>query len=151
MDITIRTARPGDIPRMCELLDELFSLESDFEPDIEKQVKGLSMLMTDPAGTSLVLVAVDNGGTVIGMATVQALVSTAEGGRVGLVEDVIVDSRCRCRGVGTMLLTRIIDWARENKFTRLQLLADRTNHVAVDFYYSRGWSATSLNCMRIML
>jgi GNAT superfamily N-acetyltransferase len=77
-------------------------------------------------------------------------VSTAEGGRVGLVEDVVVDSSYRCRGVGTMLLARLIDWARGNKFIRLQLLADRTNHVAVDFYRSRGWSATSLNCMRIM-
>jgi GNAT superfamily N-acetyltransferase len=150
MDITIRTARPDDIPRMCELLDELFNLESDFEPDIEKQVKGLSMLMTEPAETSLVLVAAAQG-RVIGMATVQALVSTAEGGRVGIVEDVIVDPRHRCRGVGTMLLARVIDWARGNKFRRLQLLADRTNHVAVDFYHSRGWSATSLNCMRILL
>ncbi len=151
MDIIIRTARSEDIPRMCDLLDELFRLESDFEPDIEKQVKGLSMLVADQSGSSLVIVAVDKGGAVIGMAAAQALVSTAEGGRVGLVEDVVVDSRCRCRGVGTMLLARMIDWARENKFTRLQLLADRTNHVAVDFYCSRGWSATSLNCMRIML
>jgi GNAT superfamily N-acetyltransferase len=151
MDIIIRTACPGDIPRMSELLDELFSLESDFQPDVVKQVKGLSMLVAESSGSSLVLVAVAPGGAVIGMATVQALVSTAEGGRVGLVEDVVVDSRCRCRGVGTMLLARIIDWSRENKFTRLQLLADRTNHVAVDFYRSRDWNATSLNCMRIIL
>jgi GNAT superfamily N-acetyltransferase len=151
MDIIIRTARSGDIPRMCDLLDELFRLESDFAPDLVKQVKGLGMLVADSSGSSLVLVAVDKEGTVIGMATVQALVSTAEGGRVGLVEDVVVDSRYRCRGVGTVLLAHITDWARGNKFTRLQLLADRTNHVAVDFYCSRGWSATSLNCMRIML
>lgn len=150
MDIIIRTARPGDIPRMSELLEELFSLESDFQPDVVKQVKGLSMLVADSSGSSLVLVAVDQD-AVIGMATVQTLVSTAEGGRVGLVEDVVVDSRCRCRGVGTMLLARIIDWSRKNRFTRLQLLADRANHIAVDFYRTRGWSATSLNCMRIML
>jgi GNAT superfamily N-acetyltransferase len=151
MDITIRTARPGDIPRMCDLLDGLFRLESDFAPDLAKQAKGLGMLVADSSGSSLVLVAADRGGAVIGMATVQALVSTAEGGRVGLVEDVVVDSRYRCRGVGTMLLARAIDWARGNKLTRLQLLADRTNHVAVDFYCSRGWSATGLNCMRMML
>jgi GNAT superfamily N-acetyltransferase len=150
MEISIRTARPEDISRLSELLDELFRIESDFEPDIEKQVKGLNMLLTDPAGTSFVLVAVAQG-QIIGMATVQALVSTAEGGRVGLVEDVVIDSSYRCRGVGTMLLARLIDCARGNKFIRLQLLADRTNHVAVDFYRSRGWSATSLNCMRIML
>jgi GNAT superfamily N-acetyltransferase len=151
MEVIIRAARTGDISRMCCLLNELFSLESDFEPDVVKQAKGLGMLVTDSSGSSLVLVAVDKEGSVVGMATIQTLISTAEGGRVGLVEDVIVDSQCRCRGVGTMLLARIIDWARENKVTRLQLLADRINHVAVDFYRSRGWSATSLNCMRIML
>ena len=151
MDITIRPARSEDIPRMSELLHELFSLESDFRPDAFKQAKGLGMLVAESSGSSLVLVAVAPGGAVIGMATVQALVSTAEGGRVGLVEDVIVDSRCRCRGVGTRLLARIIDWSRENKFSRLQLLADKTNHVAADFYRSRNWSATSLNCMRILL
>jgi GNAT superfamily N-acetyltransferase len=151
MDITVRPAKPEDIPRMSELLDELFSVESDFQPDVVKQVKGLGMLVAESSGSSLVLVAVAQGGEVIGMATVQTLVSTAEGGRVGLVEDVVVDSRCRCRGVGTMLLARIIDWSRENRFTRLQLLADRANHIAVNFYRTRGWSATSLNCMRIML
>jgi GNAT superfamily N-acetyltransferase len=150
MDITIRTACPEDIPRMSDLLADLFSLESDFEPDVVKQVKGLNALVADPSGRALVLVAV-NHGTVVGMATAQTLVSTAEGGRVALVEDVIVDARFRCRGIGTMLLTRIIDWARENKLTRLQLLADKSNHVAVDFYHSRGWTATKLFCMRMMI
>jgi GNAT superfamily N-acetyltransferase len=150
MDITIRTACPEDIPRMSDLLADLFSLESDFEPDVVKQVKGLNALVADPSGRALVLVAV-NHGTVVGMATAQTLVSTAEGGRVALVEDVIVDARFRCRGIGTMLLTRIIDWARENKLTRLQLLADKANHVAVDFYRSRGWTATKLFCMRMMI
>jgi hypothetical protein len=78
-DIIIRQARPEDIPSLCGLLEDLFSLEADFEPDPEKQVRGLSMLVTDPSGSSLVLVAVKNG-IVVGMATVQTLVSTAEGG-----------------------------------------------------------------------
>jgi hypothetical protein len=36
MDLAIRPARPEDIPRMCELLAELFSIESDFTPNVEK-------------------------------------------------------------------------------------------------------------------
>lgn len=147
MDYTIRVARPEDIPGMCELLADLFSLESDFEPDVEKQRKGLGMLMMEPARTSLVLVAAAQG-QVIGMATVQALVSTAEGGRVGLVEDVIVDKRFRCRTVGTLLIEGIIAWSREQGFTRLQLLADRENHQALNFYTSRGLTPTRLICLR---
>jgi GNAT superfamily N-acetyltransferase len=150
VEITIRPAKPEDISRLSELLSELFTLESDFSPDIEKQVKGLSMLITEPLGAALVLVAVF-AGTIVGMATVQTLVSTAEGGRVGLVEDVIVGTRFRCRNVGTLLLDRLIAWSREKRLTRLQLFADQGNHQALNFYFSRSWTATRLICMRKML
>ena len=150
MDITFRPARPEDIPLLCDLLSELFSLESDFSPDREKQERGLSLLVNDQPGASLILVAVAVE-TVIGVATIQTLVSTAEGGRVGLVEDVIVDERFRCRNVGTLLLEEIVAWSRKMGLTRLQLLADRDNHQALSFYDSRGWAATRLICLRKLL
>jgi GNAT superfamily N-acetyltransferase len=149
MDIIIRPAQPGDIPRMCDLLVELFTLESDFSPDREKQERGLCALIVDPPGRTLVLVAAVEG-AVVGMATVQTLVSTAEGGRVGLIEDVIVDRKFRDRGVGTLLLDAIIIWCREAGLKRLQLLADQDNQPALDFYHSRGFSQTRLICLRIL-
>jgi GNAT superfamily N-acetyltransferase len=132
---------------MCELLADLFSVETDFDVDVVKQMKGLSMLVSDPLGRAFVSVAVADK-TVVGMATVQTLVSTADGGRVGLVEDVIVDSRFRCRNVGTLLIEGIIAWSREQGLTRLQLLADRENQQALNFYASRGWTFTKLICLR---
>jgi GNAT superfamily N-acetyltransferase len=147
MEITIRAAQPDDIPRMCDLLGDLFSVEADFEVDVAKQVKGLSMLVGDPSGRVFVGVAVVDD-CIAGMAMVQTLVSTAEGGRVGFVEDVIVDKRFRCRNVGTLLIERIIAWSREQGLARLQLLADRENHPALNFYTSRGWNFTKLNCLR---
>ncbi len=147
MEITIRPARPDDIPRMCDLLEDLFSIEADYEVDVVKQVKGLSMLINDSSGRAFVGVAVADD-SIAGMATVQTLVSTAEGGRVGFVEDVIVDKRFRCRNVGTLLIERIIAWSREQGLTRLQLLADRENHPALNFYTSRGWDFTKLICLR---
>jgi GNAT superfamily N-acetyltransferase len=150
MDIFIRPACIEDVPRLCGLLDKLFSIESDFVPHAEKQARGLSLLINDPTGSSLVLAAV-HADKVVGMATVQTLVSTAEGGRVGLVEDVIVDPLFRGQGVGTLLLERIAAWARENGLTRLQLLADKENLPALEFYLSRGWNTTRLICMRKMI
>lgn len=150
MDIIIRTACLGDIPRLSELLFELFSIESDFEPDVVKQVKGLSMLMNEPEGQSLVLVAVLQG-LVVGMATVQTLISTAEGGRVGFIEDVIVDSKYRRKGIGTRLLWEVVDWSRRERLKRLQLLADRDNPRALNFYSSQRWLSTRLTCMRLPL
>jgi hypothetical protein len=52
MDITIRSATTGDIPRMVELLVDLFSIGSDFAPDKESQIRGLAMLVNDPLGVS---------------------------------------------------------------------------------------------------
>jgi len=150
MGITVRTARHEDIPRLCELLADLFSIESDFEPDRERQATGLGMLIAGPTGTSLVLVAVTEE-KVVGMASVQALISTAEGGRVGLVEDVIVDRGFRGRGAGALLLERIAAWGRENGLKRLQLLADDNNRPALEFYSSRRWNTTSLICLRKLL
>jgi GNAT superfamily N-acetyltransferase len=116
----------------------------------QKQVLGMSMLVTDPAGASFVAVAV-KGIEVIGMATAQTLVSTAEGGRVGLVEDVIVRKDWRGKGTGTRLLDAVVDWSRGMKLKRLQLLADLDNRLALDFYRTRGWQATSLIALRRLL
>jgi ribosomal protein S18 acetylase RimI-like enzyme len=150
MDIIIRQARPGDIPRMSDLLAELFSIESDFVPDREKQVLGLNALIMDDPEKALLLVAVEDG-TVVGMSTVQTLISTAEGGRVGLIEDVIVDRKYRSVGVGSLLLEGIIVWSKRTGLKRLQLLADRDNQQALGFYSSRGLSRTGLICLRKML
>jgi ribosomal protein S18 acetylase RimI-like enzyme len=150
MEITIRPARHEDIPRMCDLLAELFSIESDFVPDREKQVHGLNALLAAPPGKALLLVAV-NDGTVVGMSTVQTLISTAEGGQVGLIEDVIVDRKYRSLGVGTFLLEGIVVWSKGAGLKRLQLLADCDNRQALDFYSSRGLTRTRLIGLRKML
>ena len=150
MSITTRPARPGDIPGMAELLEDLFSVEKDFTPDVEKQVHGLSALVADPSGRCFVLIA-EHAGVVVGMATVQTLLSTAEGGRVGLVEDVIVHREYRGRGIGTRLLSGITDWSSRSGLKRLQLLADRENLSAIDFYVNRRWNTTGLICLRQML
>ncbi len=147
MNVTIRTAGTGDIPRMSELLEKLFSLESDFTPNNENQTRGLDMLVNEPLGMSHVLVAVHEG-IIVGMATVQTLISTAEGGCVGLVEDVIVDREFRGRGIGTLLLEYIVEWSRSRNLKRLQLLADHENHSALAYYAKHGWSTTSLICLR---
>ena len=135
---------------MSELLAVLFTIESDFTPNKEKQVRGLSALIGDPSGKTLVLAAINNG-IVIGMATVQTLISTAEGGRVGLIEDVIVDKGHRRMGIGTLLLKELVHWSRKARLKRLQLLVDLDNQPALDFYSSQRWLSTRFVCTRLPL
>lgn len=148
--IRIRTAVQADIHRLADLLGELFSLETDFTPDRQLQRRGLELLAGRQPDASLVLVA-ERSGVIIGMATVQTLVSTAEGGRVGLVEDVIVDRGHRGRGVGTLLIDAAVSWSKQQRLKRLQLLADRGNARALQFYSRRRWHCTELICLRHML
>ena len=143
---TVRRAEAGDIAQMCELLAELFAMEKDFEPDRDRQARGLKMLLRNSA-TSLVLVA-ESGTEIVGMCTAQLLISTAEGRRSGLIEDLIVLKKFRGRGVGRSLIKEICRWCKVQGISRLQLLRDGSNARALEFYGSMGWKETNLTCMR---
>jgi ribosomal protein S18 acetylase RimI-like enzyme len=150
MDVLIRPAITADIPQMCDLLSDLFSIESDFSPDSQKQASGLGLLLDNRNGSSAILVAERNE-EVIGMCTVQAVISTAQGGPVGLIEDLVVKREHRGNGIGTRLLSEIVRWCALKNITRLQLLRDADNKSAFEFYTRNGWSSTRLVCMRKML
>ena len=87
-------------------------------------------------------------GAVVGMGTAQLLISTAEGGVGALVEDIVVDTQWRGRGIGRKLVAALERWALDHGATRLQLLADRTNFSALDFYDRIGWRPTRMICLR---
>jgi GNAT superfamily N-acetyltransferase len=132
---------------MVGLLRELFSIEADFTIDEARQRRGLKLMLDGCLKHRCIKVA-EVGGQVIGMCTAQTLISTAEGGVVALVEDVVVDPQFRGRGIGRNLMESIEDWARSRGATRMQLLADRTNFSALDFYDKIGWRPTQLICLR---
>lgn len=147
-NIEIRKATLYDIDSLSGLLQQLFTLESDFEINPDKQKRGLeTLLMTQSQGRALLLVA-EQSANIIAMCSCQELVSTAEGGKVGLVEDVIVDETMRGQGVGKALLAQLQQWATGQGMTRLQLLADKSNQDAIDFYHHQSWQSTQLVVLR---
>lgn len=145
---SILPAQVRHIPSLLGLLETLFSLESDFAFDAAKAERGLRLLLE--RGDALVLAA-EAEGRVVGLCTVQTLISTAEGGTVGLVEDVVVTEGWRGLGIGRRLLAEAERWAGERGLFRLQLLADLDNRPALDFYGRLGWAETRLGCRRRML
>lgn len=142
----IREARAGDLESLVELLGLLFSLESDFAADAGRQRRGLTQLMNQ-GRNRLVLVA-ECACAVVGMATAQVLISTAEGGPALLLEDVVVRPEARGHGVGRALLARLEAWGLGLGATRLQLLADKDNAPAFEFYRACGFHPTNLVCLR---
>jgi GNAT superfamily N-acetyltransferase len=146
--VSIRPARHGDIESMVQLLQLLFALEQDFEPNPDCQRQGLKMMLDNPNGCVLVA---QGDGQVVGMCSGQLLISTAEGGPALLVEDVVIGEPWRGRGVGRLLMEAISDWAQDKNVNRLQLLADRNNTAALEFYRCLGWQGTELICLRSFL
>ena len=147
--LTIRPAGQDDLDAMVSLLRALFAIEEDFTPDPRRQRQGLSCFLEGGGQHRCILVA-EVGGRVVAMATVQILISTAQGGPVGLVEDVVVQEEYRNRGVGRQLMNALVDWAGARGLTRLQLLADHRNRPALNFYRKMGWDTTQLLCLRYL-
>lgn len=141
----IRSAQPQDIEHLVGLLRELFSIEEDFLFSAHKQRRGLELLLKSERARVLV---VEDKGQVIGMATGQLIISTAEGGVAMIVEDVAIATPFRSLGYGPRLLDELARWAMERGARRMQLLADRNNRPARAFYEKVGWTTTQLICLR---
>ena len=141
----IRPARPDDLDALVELLRILFGIEADFAFDAARQRRGLAMLLVHEGAVVLVAEAA---GQVIGMCSGQLTISTAEGGFALLVEDVVVAQNWQGKGVGRALLAALEQWATDRNIGRLQLLADRNNAAALEFYRKLGWQGTELICQR---
>lgn len=144
--LVLRDARETDVDAMVELLQQLFAIEADFSPQPEKQRRGLTLMLARPEHAKLLVAEI--AGRVAGMLTAQVLVSTGEGERVALLEDMVVDAAHRGHGIGGALLGAMEAWATESGFPRLQLLADRENAPALEFYRRHRWSQTQLVAWR---
>jgi len=134
-----------DVAAMVGLLEELFTIETDFVVDHAKHEQGLKLLLKDRR--AMVLVA-KIGNMVVGMATCQEVVSTARGGISGLIEDVVVSAVYRGKGIGGMLIRRIEEIARKHAYVRLQLAADLRNEAALRFYRDEGFVGTNMGIVK---
>ena len=145
--INIRLAKPEDVPQMVILLKALFTIEADFEINPDKQSQGLKLLLGNDKACVLVAESNDHK-KILGMCSLETVISTAEGGEVGLLEDLIIDADYRHQGIATKLLTEIFLWAEQQGLTRIQLLADKTNTSALAFYEQQHWQSTQLICLK---
>ncbi|MEI8196517.1 MAG: GNAT family N-acetyltransferase [Phycisphaerae bacterium] len=146
----ITTATDLDLNDLVRLLGVLFAIEKDFRPDPDRQRAGLALLLADPARCG-VFVARDSRGAVVGMVTAQMVISTAQGSRSVWIEDLVIETASRGRGLGKALLDYAAQWACGHHATRLQLLVDSENNQGIAFYNHLGWERTQLQARRKFL
>jgi GNAT superfamily N-acetyltransferase len=131
------------------LLALLFTQEVDFKPDAAKQTRGLRLII-EQLEVGRVFCAVD-GNKIVGMVSILFTVSTAEGGRAALLEDLIVRPEFRGQGIGKQLLNEAISGARSAGCLRLTVLTDAINDRAQSLYQQAGFIRSTMVPLRLSL
>src|ERR1700722_19904238 len=83
--VVIEPATEADLDELSEMLGALFSQESDFRPDKDKQLRGLRLIFEQRSRGRVFVLRRD--GVIVGMINLLFTISTAEGGFVMLLED----------------------------------------------------------------
>ena len=145
----IEQATLEDLPQLTDLLFDLFTQEADFVPNRARQMRGLRLILEQPnRGRIFVL---RSNGTILGMINLLFTISTAEGGFVVMLEDVIVHRDYRGKGFGDKLLSHAIEYAKKKDFLRITLLTDRLNEQGQRFFKAHGFFESKMIPLRLIL
>ena len=147
--VVIEPATEADLDELSQLLGELFAQEGDFRPDKDKQLRGLRLIFEQPSRGRVFVLRRD--GVIVGMMNLLFTISTAEGGFVILLEDLVVHKRYQGQGYGAKLLKHAIDFAKKKNFLRITLLTDRPENVAQEFFRRHGFVESSMIPMRLWI
>src|ERR1700760_477186 len=148
-DVVIEPAIAEDLDELSSLLGELFAEESDFRPDKEKQLRGLRLIFEQPNRGRVFVLRRDR--SIVGMINLLFTISTAEGGFVLLLEDLVVHKEYRGHGYGSKLLEHAIEFAKQKKFLRITLLTDRPELRSQNFFKRHGFFESHMLPMRLLI
>jgi GNAT superfamily N-acetyltransferase len=148
-EVVIEPAISEDLDELSTLLGELFAEESDFRPNKEKQLRGLRLIFEQPNRGRVFVLRRDR--AIVGMINLLFTISTAEGGFVILLEDLVIHKEFRGQGYGSMLLDYAIEFAKQKNFLRITLLTDRPELRSQSFFRKHGFYESPMLPMRLLL
>ena len=150
-EVRIEPATLDDLPQLAELLFALFTQEPEFRPDREAQTRGLRLILEQPARGRVFVARDPASNFLVGMINLLFTISTAEGGFVIVLEDLVIHADHRGQGHGSRLLRHAIGFAKEKQFLRITLLTHRGEGRLVDFYRKHGFFESEMVTMRLLL
>jgi N-acetylglutamate synthase-like GNAT family acetyltransferase len=142
----VEPATIEDLPALTELVMNLFALSGDFSPDRAVQERGLQLILEQPNRGRIFVVR--NHDQIFGMVNLLFTISTACGGFVILMEDVVIHPDHRGQGYGTMLVDHVAEFAKKKQFKRITLLTDRISAESQEFFKKQGFEYSSMIPMR---
>jgi GNAT superfamily N-acetyltransferase len=145
MEIKIRRAVKEDCPRLLELINEL----ATFEKAPQEVTVTLEHFIESGFGEMPVwwAFAAEADGKIEGFALYYIRYSTWKGQRMYL-EDILVTEKMRGKGIGKLLLDRLIIEAKEKKLKGIVWQVLEWNESAINFYkkYNASFDAEWVNC-----
>lgn len=145
MNINIRRAVKEDCPRLLELIQELAVYEkAPDEVSVTLEHFEASGFGENPVWWAFVA---EENGIVNGFALYYIRYSTWKGQRMYL-EDILVTEKSRGKGLGKLLMDRLIEEAKEKRFNAIVWQVLEWNEPAINFYkkYNADFDPEWINC-----
>jgi GNAT superfamily N-acetyltransferase len=147
--LRVEPATIEDLPALAALVMELLELQEDFTPNREAQEIGIRLILEEPNRGRIFVLRHDE--RIIAMVNLLFTISTAMGGFVILMEDVVVHPDHRGQGYGSRLVEHVVAFARQKGFQRITLLADKLSSESQGFFRNHGFVFSHLIPMRLVI
>lgn len=141
----VETASLEDLPRLVELLSEGTDNEAAGPCDRSTLAAGVKATLKQAALGRIFVVRKQ--GRIVAMATLLTTVSTAEGGLVAMLDDLVVDPSCRNQGIGSRLLEVVRSFAAAQGLLRITLMPEGLSASSRRFFQKREFADSSMIAM----
>jgi len=138
----IRPANRGDGPEVYRLLEELaISVTGVVIPEKSTFLGQFERILESSSFRALVA---EKRGKLSGVVTLWLREDLLHGGKVALIEELVVAKEARSRGVGTALIERALDMCRREGCIEVEVSTEPENQIARHFYAKLGFEEVGL-------